>query len=371
MGIRLKLISSGRDLRRFIKLPLRLYRADPHFVPHLMWERRQFFSPKNPIFQFTQAAYFLACDPGGRPVGRISAHINQRHNEFHGEKTGFFGFFEAVNSSGVARALFDAAEQWLSARGMSTIRGPFNFSTNEECGLLIDGFDTPPAIMMTHGKRYYPALLSALGYRKAKDLLAYDIRSTGTVPHSIVRFAERTEKRTHVRVRPVRMDNLKEDIRRAFAVYESAWSKNWGFVPMSREEFDYMAASLRPILDPSLALVAEVKGEPVGFCMALPDYNVLFKRMGGRLFPRGIFYLLFGKSLIGRIRTVLLGVIEQYRRRGVDMLLLYHLFTKGMARGYVSGECSWILEDNVLMRRALDRMGAVPYKTYRIYEKEL
>jgi len=371
MGIHIKQINSGRMLRQFIGFPLRLYRSDPHFVPHLLWERKQFFNPHNPLFRFTEVAYFLAYDATGRVVGRITAHINRRHNEFHGERTGFFGFFEAVNSRDVAQGLLNAAERWLAARGMSKIRGPFNFSTNEECGLLIEGFDTPPVIMMTHGKRYYPALVSQLGYRKAKDLLAYDIKSTGAVPRFLARFARRVRNKTHVRVRPIQMDNLKEDIRKAFGVYESAWQKNWGFVPMSTEEFDYTANSLKPLLDPSLALVAEVGGQAVGFCLALPDYNVLFKRMGGRLLPTGIFYLLFGRCLIERIRVLLFGVVEQYRRSGVDMLLLYHLFTNGMARGYTAGECSWILEDNLLMRRALDRIGAVPYKTYRIYEKEL
>jgi len=371
MSIQVREVNSRKDLRRFIELPLRIYSRDPHYVPHLFYERRQFFSKKNPIFNYTQADYFLAYDAAGQPVGRISAHINRKHNEFHGERTGFFGFFETTPDREVARALLATAEQRLAAKGMTIIRGPFNFSTNEECGLLVDGFDTPPSIMMPHGKRYYATFLSEVGYRKAKDMFAYSYESDRTIPPYLLRAARRVRKKARVCVRAIRMEDFERDVEKAFRVYCSAWQRNWGFIPVGEGEFRHIAESLRPVIDPSVALIAEVDGEAVGFCLALPDYNVLFRRARGRLLPTGLFYMLFGRCLIDRVRVLILGVTEQHRRTGIEALLIYHLFSNGMSRGYYRGEFSWVLEDNQMMNRALERLGGVRYKTYRIYEKEL
>ncbi len=362
---------SRRDLMRFIKYPLRLYRGDANFVPHLLWERRKFFSPTNPLFEFTDVAYFLARDEHGKLAGRVTAHVNHHHNEFWGEKTGFFGFFECVERPEVARALMESVEAWLRVRGMSVVRGPFNFSTNEECGFLIWGFDMPPAIMMPYTKPYYPAFVEGLGYAPAKDLLAYDYEHHGPIHEYLARFSRRVRERTGVTVRPLDRSRMEEDVEKVFQVYNSAWARNWGFVPMTGDEFRYMARELRPIIDPQVALIAEKDGEPVAFCLSLPDYNLLLRWMRGRLLPFGWMHLLFRRRTINRVRTITMGVIERFRNRGIDILLIYETFRNGLPRGYWSCEMSWVLQDNVRMIRALERMGGRHYKSYRIYEKAL
>lgn len=371
MVVEVKEVTSPKQLRRFIKYPPALYADDACFVPHLLQERKQFFSDKNPIFGFTRVRYFLALDEAGKVAGRISAHINSRHNEFAGENTGFFGFFESVDQLDVARALFAAAEDRLRQEGMATIRGPFNFSTNDECGFLAWGFDKPPAIMTPYTKPYYLQFMSELGYTRAKDLLAYEYRCSEEIPEHLVRFSRRVQARSRVVIRPLRKENFQEDVKRAFSVYNRAWEDNWGFIPMTEDQFEYMADILKPIVDPAVALIAEIDGEPVGFSLGLPDYNPLFKKMKGRLLPFGIFLLLLGRRKIHRLRVITLGVVRQHRKKGIDVLLIYHTFKNGMPRGYNWGEFSWVLEDNALLRRALERMGAVHYKTYRIFEKRL
>jgi hypothetical protein len=363
--------SSSRDMDAFVRFPLRHYRRDPFFVPHLLYERKKFFSSSNPIFQFTEVTYFLARDEKGEVVGRVTAHINDRHNRHSGEKTGFFGFFECIEDPAVASALMAAAEETLRAKGMKVIRGPFNFSTNEECGFLVQGFDRPPSLMMPYTKPYYPDLMTRMGYSGAKDLLAYDYEYQGSIPDHLVRFNERIRERKKVVVRPINMQRFAEDVETIFRIYNDAWSQNWGFVPVTEEEFRATAKDLKPIVDPSIVLIAEKEGRPVGFIVTLPDYNVLLKKMNGRLFPLGFLHLLFGRKSIGRVRTLLMGVVAEHRLSGIDALLVYDTFEKGLSKGYRAGEMSWVLDDNVLMRRALERMGAAVEKVYRIYEKAL
>jgi GNAT superfamily N-acetyltransferase len=367
----LKPAESKRDMDAFIRFPLRHYSRDPFFVPHLLYERKKFFSASNPIFQFTEVTYFLARDEKGEVVGRVTAHINGRHNRHAGEKTGFFGFFECIEDQAAASVLMAAAEDALRARGMKVIRGPFNFSTNEECGFLVQGFDRPPSLMMPYTKPYYPDLMTRLGYSKTRDLLAYEYEYQGNIPDHLVRFSRRIRERKQIVIRSINMQRFVEDVETIFRIYNAAWSQNWGFVPVTEEEFRSTAKDLRSIVDPSIVLIAEKEGRPVGFSVTLPDYNVLLKRMNGRLFPFGFLHLLFGRKSIRRVRTLLLGVVAEYRLSGIDALLIYDTFEKGLSRGYRAGEMSWILEDNVLMRRPVERMGAAIGKVYRIYEKAL
>jgi GNAT superfamily N-acetyltransferase len=363
--------SSAKDMGDFIRFPLRHYAQDPLFVPHLLYERKKFFSPSNPIFQFTKVVYFLARDDKGEVVGRVTAHVNDRHNRHSGEKTGFFGFFECIEDQAVASALMAAAEEALRAQGMKMIRGPFNFSTNEECGFLVQGFDRPPSFMMPYTKSYYPDFMSRLGYSKARDLLAYEYEYQGNIPDYLVRFSKRIRERKQIVVRPINMQRFVEDVETIFRIYNAAWSKNWGFVPVTEEEFRATAKDLRPIVDPSIVLIAEKAGRPVAFSVTLPDYNRLLKKLRGRLFPFGFLHLLFGRKSIRRVRTLLLGVVAEHRLSGIEVLLIHDTFEKGLPKGYRAGEMSWILEDNVLMRRAIERMGAAVGKVYRIYEKAL
>jgi GNAT superfamily N-acetyltransferase len=352
MRVEVAEVASPRQMQRFIEYPLELYAGDP-------------------IFEFTQVRYLLALDERRNVLGRMTAHVNRRHNEFAGESTGFFGFFESVERLHVARALTESAEDWLRAKGMSVIRGPFNFSTNQECGFLAWGFDRPPAIMMPYTKPYYLDFMAELGYSTAKDLVAYEYEYQGAIPDYIERFSRKVQDRANVVVRTIDMRNFHEDVRKVFSVYNKAWHENWGFVPMTEGQFRFIADSLKQIVDPALALIAEIDGEPVGFSLALPDYNPLFKKAKGRLFPFGAVAILLGRSEIHRVRVLTMGVVREHRKRGIDILLVYHTFRNGLPRGYRSAELSWILEDNVLLRRAMDRMGAKHSKTYRIFEKPL
>ena len=371
MGIAVTEVTSRADMRRFIRYPLSLYAGDPLFVPHLLSERKRFFRPSNPLFAFTEVRYLLARDDAGRVLGRVTAHENRRHNEFWEDRAGFFGFFECVDDVDAARALLTAAEDWLRGRGMDTVRGPLNFSTNEECGFLVDGFDRMPAFMMPYTKPYYPALMAGCGYAKAKDLLAYEYDRQGDIPDRVARHAERATERAGAVVRPINVRDFEADVRAAFSVYNDAWARNWGFVPMSEAQFGHMARDLKDIVEPSLALIAEIEGRPVGFSLALPDLNPVLKKMNGRLFPFGIFRFLLGRRRARGTRVLTMGVVPEHRRRGIEMALIYHTFKNGYERGIGHGEFSWILEDNVLMRRTLERFGAAATKTYRIYEKAL
>jgi len=371
MQITITPVASPQDMAEFIRLPLRLYAGDHNFVPHLTRERREFFSDENPLFAFTEVTYLLARDARGRVIGRVTAHINSRHNEYWDEKTGFFGFFECIEEHEVAQELLEAAETWLRERGMTCVRGPFNFSTNEECGFLAQGFERPSVLMMPYTKPYYLDMMAACGYAPARDLYAFHYAYQGAIPGYLERFSKRILERTGAVVRPFDMQNFEQEVATAFEIYNSAWAKNWGFVPMTTDEFRYMAKALKPIIDPEVVLLVEVQGQPVAFSLALPDYNILLRKTKGRLLPFGWMHFLFGKRRIHEVRMLTLGVVEQYRRRGLDILLYYESFRRGVPRGYLSCEMSWILDDNLLMMRALERFGAARYKTYRIFEKPL
>lgn len=365
-------VASRRDLRDFIRFPMALYRDDPCFVPHLLAERKEFFDPlKNPLFEFTEVGYFLAHNGAGEVVGRVTAHINRRHNQHWNERTGFFGFFESIEDLEVARALMTAAEQWLRQRGMAAIRGPFNFSTNEECGFLAEGFGQLPAIMMTYTRRYYLDFMDRLGYTPVKDLLAYEMDSHGIEPEYLEKFSQRGQARTGVTIRTLDLRRFEAEVALAFQVYNDAWEENWGFVPMTDAEFRYAAKSLKLIIDPAVALLAEKDGRPVGFSLALPDINPLLRKLRGRLLPFGFVRLLLGRRRVDKVRVIVLGVVEEYRRRGIDVLLYHTTFRNGLPRGYTKCEMSWVLEENKLMRRALERMGGQQTKRYRIYQKSL
>ena len=362
---------SRRDLRRFIRFPYVLYRDQPHYVPRLLRERNGLLDPRNPIFEFIRARYLLALDERGYVVGRASAHLNEQHDRHWGERAGFFGFYESVDEPEVARALMDEVERWLTGQGAEVVRGPFSFSTNEDGGFLARGFEHPPVFMMPYTMPYYLDLFDGLGYRPARELVAYDFHYDGDAPAYFERFARRAAQRTRAVIRPMDMRHFARDVARAFSVYNRAWAENWGFVPMTEAQFHHMAKEMKLLVDPAIALVAEVDDEPVGFFLALPDYNLVLKHLNGRLFPFGLIRLLLAKRSLHAMRVLTLGVVKEYRRSGLETLLIYRVLRDGHAKGYTRAELSWVLEENVLMRRALERMGAVPYKSNRIYEKPL
>lgn len=364
------MVGDAADFTRFLELPYRLYRDVPTWVPPLRSDTRLLFDrARNPFFEHATVESFLAL-AGDRVVGRISAIDNRAHNEFHGDRVGFFGFFECEDDADAARALFDAAAAWLAARGKDVLRGPMNFSTNDDCGSLIEGFDTPPTIMMPHNLPYHAGLYAAAGFAKAKDLIAYWMDAQ-EMPERIERAVDLVRRRKSIVTRPMDMKNFDRDVALIRSIYNDAWEKNWGFVPMTRAEIEHMARQLRPVVDPELVVFAEIRGETIGFGLGLPDFNVALKHAGGDLYPFGFLAILWHRRRIHRARVLTLGVKEGYRASGVDALLYHELFHRGHRRGYTRGEFSWILEDNLAMRRPLENMGAVVYKTYRVYDRPL
>jgi len=364
-------VANKTSKRNFIKFPFKLYQDDPYWVPPLILEQKKFFDEKtHPFFKHAKVKFFLAVRD--RVIcGRIAGIVNYNHIEFHNEKVGFFGFFECIDDFEVAKALFTTVTVFLKQNGMEIMRGPANYSTNEECGLLIDGFDSSPFVMMTYNKKYYINLIEKFGFQKVKDIYAYYMYDQG-IPERLDKIAQLVMKRNKdIVIRSMRMKDLKNEIEKIRVIYNSAWSKNWGFIPMTNDEFNYMAKSLKEIIDPEVALIAEVKGNPVGFSLAVPNVNVILKHLNGRLFPFGIIKFLLNKKKINGVRNITLGVIEEYRKRGLDSLLYYYSYKKGTAHGYNHTETSWILEDNYPMNKAMIAIGAKHYKTYRFYDYKL
>jgi GNAT superfamily N-acetyltransferase len=367
-GIEIAVAEGKGGLRQFVELPYRLYRNDGHWVPPLRIAVKELLDrDKHPFYRDAEAEFFLALRDG-EVVGRIAAILDKAYNRFHSEETGFFGFYESIDDKAVAKALLDRAWKWLQGRGVKVMRGPVNPSTNYECGMLIEGFDSDPMVMMPYNPAYYPELMVEAGMRKAKDLYAYwsSVADVGTGKSE--RVAERAMAVAGITVRPISLKNFNADMEAAWQVYNSAWERNWGFVPMSREEFALTGKEMKQILKPELVLFGEVNSRVVGFCIALPDFNQALKPAGGRLFPTGLVKILYHQRLIKGVRVLVLGVMEEYRASGLAAAFYATLTRNARKLGYRDCEMSWILEDNVLMNRSLEMMGAKRYKTYRIYE---
>ncbi|HEY3155486.1 MAG TPA: N-acetyltransferase [Candidatus Eisenbacteria bacterium] len=362
-----------KDLARFIRYPHLIYRGDPRWVAPLASDERTRLTPgKNPFFEHAEAVYLMARDRG-RDVGRVAASVDRNFDQFQGERQAAFGFLEAESADAVA-ALLQAAENWGRERGARVLRGPLNFTTNDDCGLLIRGFEHPPTILMPYNQPTYPAWVEAAGFKKAKDLYAFKVPIPETpeleIPQ-IARIAQKVRERFRVRVRPINMKRFGEELQRVKEIYNSAWDKNWGFVPMTDREIDHMAAQLKPAIVPELAIFAEIDGESVGFALAIPDVNVALKPLHGRLFPFGIVRLLWTLPRIRTSRLMALGVKAGYRRRGIDAALVHQAAVASKALGHVWCEVGWTLEDNDLVNRLIEAVNGERYKTYRIYERGL
>ena len=368
---------SGRpDLREFIMLPFRLYKGVDQWVPPLISERKHHLDRKrNPYFEHAEAEYFLA-ERDGQVVGRVAAISNRLHNETHHDRVGFFGFFETIDDQAVADALLRAAADWCRERGHDVLRGPASFSVNDECGLLVDGFDTPPTLMMPHNPRYYVALLERAGFTKAKDLWVYQGGSEAgyvPVPERLARATELIRQRMGITIRPLDMRDFEGEVGRIKELYNAAWEKNWGFVPMTEHEIDHLAEQFKPVVIPELVPIAEKDGKVIGFGIALPDLNVVFRgNRSGRLFPM-ILKLLWAlkRRKIRRARILLLGILPEYRGKGVDAMLYHWIWTRSGERGIYWGEAGWILEDNPAMNAGLEKMTFRVYKTYRLYDRPI
>ncbi|HLG13515.1 MAG TPA: N-acetyltransferase [Blastocatellia bacterium] len=377
-GVEVHSVRTARDRRRFLGLPYNLYKGNPHWVPPLRIAQKDLLNTKrHPFYKTSNTEMFLA-EREGRVVGRVMAILNRAHNEFHQERAGFFGFFEVENDPEAATLLLDSARDWLRSRGAEVMRGPMNPSTNYECGLLIDAFDRSPVVMMTYNPPYYVDLIEGYGLRKAMDLYAYDTGFDYFVQSDkLKRVAQRLREKDRIRVRPVKLKEFKREAEIVRAIYNEAWGKNWGFVPVSPEEFDHLAKDLKQLVDPEIAFIAEQEEEgssqarPIGFFLAVPDINRALKRINGRLLPFGLLKLLWYSRKIGFLRVVIMGTVADKQNLGAAAVFYDEIYRRAPAAGYLNGEIGWILENNALMLRAADLLGARRSKTYRIYETEL
>ncbi len=364
------MVSTARDHAEFIKLPYHLHRSYDAWVPPLVSEVKSALNTrKNPFYRHATIKQFLA-RRNGDTVGRIAAIIDKNFIEVQDDRIGLFGFFDCIDDQEVADELFTRANESLKNDGMRLMLGPTNPSMNDELGVLIDAFDIPPAIKMMWNPPYYPKLLEGTGFDKAMDLFAWTMH-VDEITDRLKRLGQAILKRTKVTFRRVNMKRFDEEVQLFREVYNSAWSENWGFVPWTQAEFEHTAKSLKRVIDPDLVIIAEVDGKPVAFSLTLPDLNMALKHINGRLFPFGLPILLWYARKINRVRVPILGVIKEYRGRGIDTALYYETFRICTRKGYNSGEMSWILEDNKLMNRAVEMMGARKYKTYRLYERPI
>jgi GNAT superfamily N-acetyltransferase len=368
-------VSGKRDLNVFIRVPFRLHGGTP-WVPPLIMERKEFLDrEKNPFFDHAEAEYFLA-ERDGEPVGRITAHVDERWTQFQGGNDGMFGFFESENDPETATALVEAAAGWLRARGRERMLGPMDFTTNDECGILIEGYERPPLVLEPWHPPYYRELLEALGMTKSMDLLMWELY-LGTLKQGdrfhdfIHEAAQKSESEHGVTVRQMRKNDLEAEVTRFMEVYNEAWGPNWGFVPITEEEVAFQAKNLKPILDENWAMIAEREGEVVGAALTLPDINQVLGKMNGRVLPFGWWHFLTGRRKINQVRVFALGVKPEYQHFGVAAALyVRHVETAARVR-QKGGEMGWILEVNEPMNRAMEGMGGKVVKRYRLYELPL
>ncbi len=370
-------VSTSREMREFIRLPHAIYADDPAWVPPLDLERKEHLSRKNPFFGHGEAQLFLA-RRDGRTVGRVTAQINRLHLERYDDATGFFGFLEAVGDEAVFRALFDAAESWLRERGMKRVRGPFSYSINEESGLLVEGFDHPPVIMMGHARPWYGSMVEACGYGKVMDLIAYILRGLEPMPEAAMKLLERLKEKGRLSVRPLNRKRLREELDLIMDIFNDAWANNWGYVPFTEAEIRKLGDDLNMIVDERDVWIASLDGEPSAMVVTLLDINEWIRDFGGRLLPFNWAKLIWRMKFTGPTKTVrmpLMGVRRRFHGKAVGSALALAVIDAArdyhFGRGVRQGELSWILETNRPTRKLIETLGGEPYKTYRVYEKAL
>lgn len=366
------IVSTQQEKKSFLRFPYHHYEEDPYWVPPLMMDQKKLLNKKkNPFYNQGEIVQFLA-ERNGIPSGRLAAIIDHRYNEYHNTLTGFFGFYESIDSQDTTDLLFRVAFDWLRDQGMKTVLGPANPGMMDEIGILVEGFESYPYILMPWNKPYYDSLLKGTGFSKATDLYAYEVTQDSVNRERMHRAVEIVKKRMpDLHIRELNMRNLKSELVHIRHIFNESWKDNWGFVPITEEEFQAVASDLKMIVDTKVAHIAELNGQPVAFSIALPDYNQVFRKMDGTLFPTGLFKLLYHRRHINRIRTALMGVLPEYRGRGIDALLHQKAIQNGREVGYYASELSWILESNVEMIRVAEKIGGYKSKTYRMYQTDL
>lgn len=364
----IRVVRSKADRDRFIRFLWTVNKDYPKWVPPLWMDRRKLMdTAKNPFYKHSDAEFFLA-ERDGRVVGRIGAIVNHNHIKEHNEKVGFFGFFESLNDATVSKALFDAAAAFLKSKGMEAMRGPANPSVNDEYGLLVDGFQHSPMLLMPYNPPYYADLIEQYGFKKEKNLYAFYLHYSKFLTEKMERVNAALRERGQINIRPLNMKKFDSELELVKKIYNTAWQKNWGEVPLTDEEIDALAADLKPVVEPELVLFAEYKGETIGFGISLLDINqVLIHNRKGRLIP-GLIRLLLMKKRIDQVRVMVLGVLPEYVKTGAASMLFYETAARAKKLGITQGEASWVLEDNGPMMRAAQAMQGEPFKTYRIYQ---
>ena len=371
MAFSIKEVKTPADKKQFIRLPWKVYGDSSIWVPPLISERKKFLDPTvNPFFKDSKVDLFLVVSNNRTVVGRVALIENYAHNKKLSQRVGFFGMFEVINNKQASNLLLGEAEKWCQEKQLNKLVGPVNLSTNHECGLLVDGFDIPPVIGMPYNPPYYSNLLEGWGLEKLKDLVSLRMELP-KVPEYLASAMSRIKKRGRFMVRPFRLDSFYEEIEAIWHIYNESWVDNWGFIPMSREEFLYSANEMRSFFQPGYCFIAEVNGEPVGFSLTLPDINVILKEMNGRIFPFGWAKFFWNKNKIKLYRVVALGVKKQYRRLGVDVALYYETYKKFVENKIKWCDMSWMLEDNKDILSPVFRLGGVIYKRHRIYERDI
>lgn len=371
MNISTDILKNKKDWRDFLKLPWSIYKNNQYWVPPLLTEVRETLdTEKNPFWKHAKREIFLA-RKRDNAVGRIVAIVDDNHNDFHYENTGFFGFFECISDMEVAQALWDTAKKWLAKNGMKIMRGPVNPSMNDENAFLLEGFDKPPTILMPYTPPYYIDLAERYGFKKAKDLYAFIKYAKDGIPPRIEKMINRIKKRTNVKVRPFSMKEFDRDAQFLKDIYNDAWEKNWGFVPMTSDEMDATGKKLKQFVEPELVLFAEIDGKPVAVTVTVPDINQVLKKLNGRLGPIEMLKFLFYKRKVTGVRSLIGGVMREYRETGIIAVLYYETEKANLRLGYEWCELGWNLEDNDLINRFDTAIGGKLYKKYRIYEMKI
>lgn len=366
-------LSHKKDLKKFIELPWLIYKNDPHWVPPLKMALKDLLNQKKHPFYKTASVKAWLCESEGSVLGRIMAIHNQSYNQYQNGQLGFFGFYEAIDNDQVSTLLLQTAADSLKSEGLSSMQGPMNPGSNYECGLLVDRFDDAPQIMMTYNPPYYITQFEKFGLNKAMDLLAYNVDAHFTMPQIIMDIALRAEKKSKVTFRTLNLKKWTEELDAMFEIYNSAWEANWGFVPMTKEEFYHTAKDLKSIVDPELVHFALVDGVIAGFILTLPDLNQVFKQIpSGSLSPMAIYKILTAKKRINRVRVITMGIKKEFRKIGLETLLYKHNHIAIKKNSLIKNiEMSWILENNLEMNKPLIRMGGEAYKRYRLYERAI
>jgi hypothetical protein len=370
-GIRIDKVETKKDLNKFIKFPWTVYKGDPNWVPPLILDiKERLDRKKNPFFEHAEMDLFLAFKDGTL-TGRIAAIIDDNHNQAHNEKVAFFGMYESLDDIEVANALLDTVSDWGRERGMEILRGPMNLSMNDECAFLLEGFDSPPVVMMSYNPPYYLDLMEKAGLSKVKDLFAFYMHKDHETAQKVETIVKRVGRSSTIKLRTVNPKTLKEDVEKIRYVYNHGWERNWGFVPWTDHELDHMAAKMKQMADWDIVILAEDKGKPVGFAFGLPNFNEILIKMNGRLLPFGLLKLLLNRRKITGIRAVVFGILKEYRMTGLSYMLYWHLEKNSVAKGYTWAETSWQLEDNDAINRFVSSIGGEVYKKYRFYERSI